>query len=57
MLVADGARACQLMLVDAPRRIRLETMRFLIEHCKTAFAPLARLNLTKRTIDKRQKVT
>ena len=45
------------MLVDAPRRIRLETMRFLIEHCKTAFAPLARLNLTKRTIDKRQKVT
>ena len=45
----------QLMLVDAPRRIRLETMRFLIDHCKSAFAPLARLNLTKRTVDKRQK--
>jgi hypothetical protein len=24
----------QLMLVDQPRRIRLETMRFLIMHCK-----------------------
>jgi hypothetical protein len=31
-------------------------MRFLIEHCKSAFAPLSCLNLTKRTIDKRQKV-
>ena len=47
----------QLMLVDAPRRIRLETMRFLLDHCKSAFLPLVQLNLTKRTVDKRQKVS
>jgi len=31
-------------------------MRFLLKHGKSAFAPLSCLNLTKRTIDKRQKV-
>jgi len=45
----------QLMLVDAPRRIRLETLRFLLEHCSEAIVPMRRLGLTRRTIEKRVK--